>query len=49
VEAVLDVFATELDRTLALLGLTSFDDVDASVLDAPPTVPTPRTDGSAGA
>jgi L-lactate dehydrogenase (cytochrome) len=49
VEAALDLFATELDRTLALLGVTALDDVDASVIDAPPAAPTPRTDGSAGA
>jgi isopentenyl diphosphate isomerase/L-lactate dehydrogenase-like FMN-dependent dehydrogenase len=33
VAAALEVFAAELDRTLALLGLTSFDEVDASVID----------------
>ncbi|MBS1891980.1 MAG: alpha-hydroxy-acid oxidizing protein [Actinobacteria bacterium] len=49
VEAALGLLAAELDRTLALLGVPSFDDVDASVLDASPAAPTPRTDGSAGA
>ncbi|HEY2054958.1 MAG TPA: alpha-hydroxy acid oxidase [Solirubrobacterales bacterium] len=32
VDAALDLFATELDRTLALLGVPRLDDVDASVL-----------------
>ncbi len=45
VEAALELFAAELDRTLALLGVTSFDDVDASVLYDPPAAATPRTDG----
>jgi isopentenyl diphosphate isomerase/L-lactate dehydrogenase-like FMN-dependent dehydrogenase len=49
VGAALGLFAAELDRTLALLGVTSLDDVDASVLDAPPAAATPRTDGSARA
>jgi isopentenyl diphosphate isomerase/L-lactate dehydrogenase-like FMN-dependent dehydrogenase len=32
VEAALELLAAELDRTLALLGLTALDQVDASVL-----------------
>jgi len=32
VDAALDLFATELDRTLALLGVPRFDDIDASAL-----------------
>jgi L-lactate dehydrogenase (cytochrome) len=35
VDAALDLFRTELDRTLALLGMPRFDDVDASVLADP--------------
>jgi L-lactate dehydrogenase (cytochrome) len=35
VDAALDLFATELDRTLALLGVPRFDDVDASALHDP--------------
>jgi isopentenyl diphosphate isomerase/L-lactate dehydrogenase-like FMN-dependent dehydrogenase len=46
VDAALDLFATELDRTLALLGVPRFDDVDQSVLYDPPT---PRTDGPGAA
>jgi isopentenyl diphosphate isomerase/L-lactate dehydrogenase-like FMN-dependent dehydrogenase len=49
VEAALDLFAAELDRTLALLGVPSLDDVDASVLLDPSAPATPRTDGSGGA
>jgi L-lactate dehydrogenase (cytochrome) len=46
VDAALDLLATELDRTLALLGVPRFDDVDVSVLHDPPT---PRTDGAGAA
>jgi L-lactate dehydrogenase (cytochrome) len=49
VEAALGLLAAELDRTLALLGVPSLDDVDASVLYDPPAPATPRTDGSDGA
>jgi isopentenyl diphosphate isomerase/L-lactate dehydrogenase-like FMN-dependent dehydrogenase len=46
VDTAFDLFRTELDRTLALLGVPRYDELDATALWA--TGP-PRTDGSAGA
>ena len=47
VRTALELFAAELDRTLALLGVPRFDDLDSSALFDPAPAPVPpRTDGS---
>jgi len=50
VRTALELFAAELDRTLALLGVPRFDAVDSGVLFDPAELAAPpRTDGSGGA
>jgi isopentenyl diphosphate isomerase/L-lactate dehydrogenase-like FMN-dependent dehydrogenase len=50
VQTALELLTAELDRTLALVGVPRFDDVDASVLfDPAPVALPPRMDGAPGA
>lgn len=50
VRTALELLGSELDRTLALTGVTAFEDIDSRVLFEPAGRPAPpRMDGSAGA